>query len=78
MLEQPLSGEWQFRELGSDEWLPAHVPGCSHADLLALGRIPDPFAADNELYVQWVAERDWEYRRQTPGPLRLAGTRRAR
>jgi beta-mannosidase len=27
-----------------------------------LGRIPDPFVADNEVRVQWVAERDWEYR----------------
>jgi len=52
----------QFREAGTDEWLPVQVPGSVHTDLLALGRIPDPFVADNELRVQWVAERDWEYR----------------
>jgi hypothetical protein len=34
-----------------------------HTDLLALGKIPDPFVADNELKVMWVAETDWEYRR---------------
>jgi len=34
-----------------------------HTDLLALGRIPDPFVGDNEKRVQWVAEADWEYRR---------------
>lgn len=51
-----------FREAGSEEWLPAQVPGSVHTDLMSLGRIPDPFVADNELHVQWVAERDWEYR----------------
>ena len=65
-----LSGTWQFREAslehghsqGQGEWSPAQVPGCVHTDLLALGRIPDPFIADNELRVLWVAESDWEYR----------------
>jgi len=62
MWSQSLAGGWQFRCAGAKEWLPAQVPGSVHADLLALGRIPDPFVADNELTVQWVAERDWEYR----------------
>jgi beta-mannosidase len=76
---QSLSGKWQFREIGTGvgsvpgpgddlerdpgKWSPAQVPGSAHTDLLALDRIPDPFVADNELRVQWVAERDWEYRR---------------
>jgi len=59
---QSLNGRWQFREAGSGEWLPAQVPGCAHTDLMTLGLIPDPFVADHELDVQWVAERDWEYR----------------
>ena len=63
MFKQTLSGTWQFRQSGSREWLPATVPGGVHSDLLALGRIPDPFVADNEKKVQWVAESDWEYRR---------------
>jgi beta-mannosidase len=45
-----------------DEWLPAQVPGSVQTDLLTLGRIPDPFVADNELRVQWITDRDWEYR----------------
>ncbi|MBK7180851.1 MAG: glycoside hydrolase family 2 protein [Chloroflexi bacterium] len=40
------------------------MPGGVHTDLLALGRIPDPFLGDNEKRVQWVAETDWEYRYQ--------------
>ncbi len=52
-----------FREAGCDDpWLSAGVPGSVHTDLLRLDRIPDPFVADNELQVQWVAERAWEYR----------------
>jgi beta-mannosidase len=52
-----------FREAGMDDaaWMPGHVPGSVHTDLLALDKIPDPFVADHELEVQWVAERDWEY-----------------
>ncbi len=50
-----------FREHGSAEWLPAQVPGSVQTDLLALGLIPDPFVADNELQVQWIPERAWDY-----------------
>jgi len=62
MHTQSLNDNWQFREAGTDEWLPAQAPGSVHTDLLALERIPDPFVGDNERRVQWVAERDWEYR----------------
>ncbi|MFN3335200.1 MAG: glycoside hydrolase family 2 protein, partial [Caldilinea sp.] len=61
---QSLAGAWQFRQAGDKEWLPATVPGGVHTDLLALGKIPDPFVADNEKKVAWVAEQDWEYRYQ--------------
>jgi len=61
---QSLAGAWEFCRAGADEWLPATVPGGVHTDLLALGHIPDPFVADNEKRVQWVAESDWVYRRR--------------
>ena len=63
MIKQSLNGAWQFCQLGSNEWLPAVVPGGAHTDLMATGRISDPFVADNELSVQWVADADWTYRR---------------
>ena len=56
MKMQSLAGAWKFRQAGTKEWLPASVPGGVHTDLLALGRIPDPFVGDNEKRVQWVAE----------------------
>ncbi|MCD0449230.1 glycoside hydrolase family 2 protein [Actinocorallia sp. API 0066] len=47
---------------GHDGPLPAEVPGCVHADLLAAGLIPDPYVDDNERAVAWVGRADWEYR----------------
>lgn len=73
MRRQPLTGPWSFRQVGADSWLPATVPGGVHTDLMRAGLIPDPFVGDNEKRVQWVAERDWEYRRTfTVGPEMLA------
>jgi beta-mannosidase len=45
-----------------DGWIAASVPGTVHQDLMAAGRIPDPFIGLNELDVQWVGEADWLYR----------------
>jgi beta-mannosidase len=50
------------------EWQPATVPGNVRADLLALGRIPDPFFGDGYRTSLWVEDCDWWYRR----PLRLS------
>jgi beta-mannosidase len=61
---QSLAGAWEFRRLGTEDWLPANVPGGVHTDLLALSRIPDPFVGDNEKRVAWVAEADWDYHYQ--------------
>lgn len=60
-LERNLCGRWQFREAGTDDWLPATVPGTVHTDLLANGKIPDPFYRTNERGLQWIDKKDWEY-----------------
>ena len=73
MRRELLTGEWVFREVGADAWLPATVPGGVHTDLLAAGAIPDPFVGDNEKRVMWVGERDWEYRRTFTVPPALRG-----
>ena len=69
---QSLTGAWQFRQVETEEWLPASVPGGVHTDLMALGRIPDPFVGDNEKRVQWVAQADWEYHYQFSAALELS------
>jgi beta-mannosidase len=62
MVSHSLAGSaWRFRDTSTKTWLPAEVPGCVHTDLMRAGRIPDPFYGTNELDLQWIEERDWEY-----------------
>ncbi len=58
-----LGGAWRVSQKGTRDWIPATVPGCVHTDLLAAGKIPDPFYRDNEKRVQWITEGDWVYER---------------
>jgi beta-mannosidase len=53
---------WTFRDCRDETWLPARVPGCVHRDLRRAKKIPDPFYGTNELDLQWIEHRDWEYR----------------
>lgn len=61
--QQPVSGKNANDYDQVAEWLPATVPGNVRADLLALGRISDPFYGLNNEASQWVDERDWWYRK---------------
>ena len=58
-----LCGEWDFRQSGSEHWIRASVPGCVHTDLMSAGLIDDPFYGRNEKSIQWIGEKDWEYRK---------------
>ena len=63
---------WQFRDASQGSpWHAARVPGCVHTDLRRHGLIPDPFFGTNELELQWIEERDWEYRRTFNVPASL-------
>lgn len=85
MREVILKGGWSLKErdaaldlrddfAGAAGWLPATVPGTVHQDLLAAGRIPDPFVGLHEREVQWVGERDWLYRCAFELPPDLPGS----
>ncbi|OAQ81177.1 beta-mannosidase [Purpureocillium lilacinum] len=66
-----LSSGWTFKQTdeGEDAWAPvAKVPTVSHLDLMANGRIPDPFLGLNELDVEWVGEKSWTYRTTFAAP----------
>jgi beta-mannosidase len=52
---------WTLRQVGEPEPVPATVPGCVHTDLLAAGRIPDPYLDRNEQAVAWIGRADWLY-----------------
>jgi beta-mannosidase len=58
---QEINLNWQFHQVGHENWYPAIVPGCVHSDLLKNKQIPDPFYRDNEKLVQWIETEDWEY-----------------
>ena len=57
-----ISSGWTFCQADQDEWLPATVPGCVHTDLLANGKIEDPFYRLNEHKLQWIDKVNWEYK----------------
>ena len=59
---EELKGNWQFRQAGDTAWLPAVVPGTVHTDLMAHGKIEDPYFRMNERQVQWIDKVNWEYR----------------
>lgn len=58
-----LAGEWLFKQSDLQEYKKAVVPGCNYTDLLNLNEIPDPFYNDNEKQLQWLSEKDWEYKK---------------
>ncbi len=62
MVKKELNENWTFNQVGKNEWLPATVPGTVHTDLMANGKIEDPFYRLNEHDVQWVDKVDWEYK----------------
>ncbi len=58
-----LNGAWQLYQAGEKDSIAATVPGTVHTDLLAAGKIPDPYYRDNEARVQWIGKTDWTYSR---------------
>ena len=56
-----LHDNWRMRETGAEEWIPAEVPGSVYADLLAAGRMEEPWYRDNELDALARMEADYEY-----------------
>lgn len=62
VFERSLSSEkWKFRKVSETYWMSATVPGTVHTDLLSNKRISDPFYGDNEMYLMWIENHDWEY-----------------
>ncbi len=57
-----LSDNWEFSRVGDKVWYPAVVPGTVHTDLMQNNLIPDPFIGFNEDSVQWIEDKDWEYK----------------
>ena len=59
-----LNGQWECRRCGTEQVIPATVPGVVHLDLLRAGLLEDMNWRDNERKQQWIAETDWLYSRE--------------
>lgn len=57
-----INKDWQFHQMGKNDWNPAKVPGEVHTDLLKNKLIPDPFYRDNEKKLVGIEKMDWEYK----------------
>lgn len=53
--------DWEFRQVGTDAWYNASVPGNVISDLIDHGVLPDPLYRYNEDSAQWVEDQDWEF-----------------
>lgn len=62
LTSREINENWTFKQVDKNEWLPASVPGTVHTDLMANGKIEDPFYRLNEHDVQWIDKVDWEYK----------------
>jgi beta-mannosidase len=69
-------GERRAQGAGSDGpagWIPATVPGLITLDLLAAGRISDPYYANQGPDCRWIEERDAAWRARIELPAEFAG-----
>jgi beta-mannosidase len=63
--ETPSAGDLAAQ---GDGWLPVDAPGDTYLALHAAGRIPHPFAAENEAACAWVKDREWCWRTTFDAP----------
>lgn len=57
-----LHENWQFKAIDTLNWKTATVPRNVFTDLLTHQIIEDPFIKNNEEKVQWVSNKNWEYK----------------
>lgn len=56
-----LHDNWKMRDVRWEEYIPAAVPGTVYSDLLAAGRMEDPYYRDNELKALEFMKQEYEY-----------------
>ncbi|XP_078660192.1 beta-mannosidase-like [Branchiostoma floridae x Branchiostoma belcheri] len=57
-----LNGEWMVEGTIGIK-IRGTVPGCVHTDLMASGKIGDPYYRFNDLDYRWIAKENWTYSR---------------
>ena len=66
-----LTGPWRLSQANQKKTITAQVPGCVHTDLLAAGKIDDPYYRDNENRLKWIGDTGWKYFRKFDVPAEL-------
>lgn len=61
MIKQMLNSNWKMKAQKDSEYIDAKVPGSVYGDLLAAGRMGDPFWKDNEIEALKLMDEDYEY-----------------
>lgn len=59
-----LNGAWQMKRMIDPDWIEARVPGSVFNDLLAAGKIEDPFYRANEEKALEIAGYDYQYQKE--------------
>lgn len=62
VVEKTINDNWFFCEHGTNSWLKAKIPGCQYTDLIANKLIPHPFNADNEIKLDSLSGKSWDYK----------------
>lgn len=61
MYRKKLHENWQMRQINTNEFLPAKVPGSVYNDFILNGKMEDPYYRDNELKSLKLMDHDYEY-----------------
>lgn len=61
MIEKSLNKYWKMRQVGTDKWLKATVPGSVYNDLIENKLMDNPYYRDNELKALKLMDYDYEY-----------------
>ncbi|MCQ2583928.1 MAG: glycoside hydrolase family 2 protein [Treponema sp.] len=56
-----LNQNWKMHQVGKKDYIPAEVPGSVYGDLMAAGKMENPFWKDNEIEALKLMDFDYEY-----------------
>ena len=73
MYKTEIHTNWNMRRAGETETIPATVPGSVYGDLLADGKMEDPFWKDNEVEATKLMDYDYEYETSFDCPDEIIG-----
>ena len=61
MIREFIHENWKMRQVGDEFFVPATVPGTVYTDMMAAGKLEDPYYRDNEDKALRMMDNDFEY-----------------